>query len=115
MKVNLISILKKEYQIHTILNKLQSSLQLELRQLQTFSKIMSELKSEISKLKSILSQKKKDQSIQNEQNKNFNSRKHEFRLFQNKKDSEKSNDSEEKNSSEKKLKTDRSYLLTKEF
>ena len=90
-------------------------MQLELRQLQTFSKIMSELKSEVSRLKSILSQKKKDWSIQNEQNKNFNSRKHEFRLFQNKKDSEKSNDSEEKNSSEKKLKTDRSYLLTEEF
>src|SRR5438034_6424556 len=59
MKADLISILKKEYQIHTILNKFQSSLQLELRQLQTFSKIMSELKSEVSRLKSILSQKKK--------------------------------------------------------
>ena len=115
VEADLTSTLEEEYRVHTTLDKLQPSLQLELRRLQTPPKTMSELKSEASRLESILSQKRKDRSTQDGQNKDSNPRKRGSGSFQNKGGPEKPSNPEEKGSPEKKPKTDRPYLPTEEF
>ena len=115
MEADLTIILDEEYRVHTTLDKLQPGLQLELRRLQKPPTTMTELRSEASRLESILGQQRPNRSTQGRQNRDSNSRKQANPSTQNKGILEQTNDTGEKGSLEKKTKTGRPYLATEEY